>query len=123
MHVTKKSNKMKLRKAGKVTCEASVSVEFSAPKSRFLYFWMRAKWGESEKHLGFLAQKTPWKRLLRSNLVPRSHSVRECRTKCFLSPGRGRSGYEISFAGYRERRGRGYLGLKVFPQKPLSCKQ
>ena len=32
----------------KVACEASVSVEFSALKTRFPYFWTRANWGESE---------------------------------------------------------------------------
>ena len=32
-----------------IACEASVSVGFAAlKKSRFLYFWTRAKWGESE---------------------------------------------------------------------------
>ena len=32
-----------------VACEASISVEFTAPKSRFPYFWTRAKLGDSEK--------------------------------------------------------------------------
>ena len=32
-----------------LSCEASVSVEFSTLKSRFPYFWTRARWGESEK--------------------------------------------------------------------------
>ena len=30
-----------------LACEASVSVEFSALKSRYPYFWTRANWGES----------------------------------------------------------------------------
>ena len=35
-----------------IACVASVSVEFSALKSRFSYFWTRAKWGENEKREG-----------------------------------------------------------------------
>ena len=35
-----------------LACVASVSVEFSALKSRFSYFWTRAKWGENEKREG-----------------------------------------------------------------------
>ena len=32
-----------------IACEASVSMEFSALKTRIQYFWTRAKWGESKK--------------------------------------------------------------------------
>ena len=35
-----------------LACVASVSVEFSALKSRFSYFWTRAKWDENEKREG-----------------------------------------------------------------------
>ena len=41
-----------MRAKPQIACVASVSVEFSALKSRFSYFWTRAKWGENEKREG-----------------------------------------------------------------------
>ena len=65
-----------------VACVASVSVEFSAQKSRFSYIWTRAKWGENEKREGEGRREGERKRLPANPMILQNDLLTPSRTPC-----------------------------------------